>query len=101
VVSNTWEIHHITNIPGTQPVAAGDDLTKLMQLEVKYGSSSGISMGKQAGLEKRQLWIENDCVVSTRELFKVYLKRFPFKIKIIEFSENNILTYRSCPMCKI
>jgi hypothetical protein len=54
VVSNTWEIHHITNIPGTQPVAAGDDLTKLMQLEVKYGSSSGISMGKQAGLEKTQ-----------------------------------------------
>jgi hypothetical protein len=54
VVSNTWEIHHITNIPGTQPVAAGDDLTKLMQLEVKYGSSSGISMGKQAGLEKNQ-----------------------------------------------
>jgi len=55
--------NYITHIPGTQPVAAGDDLTKLMQLEVKCGSSSGISIGKQAGLKKTQQQMRNSCSV--------------------------------------
>ena len=59
-------INYITNIPGTQPVAAGDDLTKLMQLEVKCGSSSGISIGKQAGLKNK-----NECGINV--LFNHFL----------------------------